>query len=76
MATIYKITTPVLNAESKERAERGVAWAPSMGAARKERRRLSEEHTLKLNDVEIELVDVPSGKAGLIGWLNQNFTRG
>jgi hypothetical protein len=47
-----------------------------MGAARKERRRLSEEHTLKLNDVEIEQVDVPSGKAGLIGWLNENFTQG
>lgn len=74
MATIYKIATPVLDPETSKNRE--IAWAPSMGAARKERRRLSEEHTLKLNDVMIEQVDIPSGKAGLIGWLNENFTQG
>lgn len=71
MATVYKVSTDVQVAEGNVF---GVAWASSEGAARKARRELAEKHGLKpLKEVEYEAVDVPTSKAGIIDWLNENF---
>lgn len=67
MATIYKVKTdPVENVVH-------VCWESSEGAAKKARRELAEAHGLKpLKEVDYELVDFPTSKAGLIEWLNEN----
>jgi hypothetical protein len=69
MATVYKVTTIEIEGEKK------VAWASSEGAAKKMRRELAEEYDLKpLKDVSYEAVEVPTSKAGIIEWLNENYT--
>lgn len=50
-----------------------VRWASAEGAAKQERRAMMEAHGLKMADVEITKVDVPTSKAGIIEWLNQNL---
>ena len=65
---IYKVSTIVLATGIA-----AVGWAPAEGKAKKMRRELAEAHGLRpLKDVEITAVDVPSGKAGLLQWLNEN----
>lgn len=45
------------------------SWHPSKAAAMAARRELAE----KPASCEIESVDIPTDKAGLIGWLNDHF---
>lgn len=72
MATVYKIQT-------KENCPPGsdtkpTKWASSEGAARKAKKELCEEHGLKANGADYEAIDVPTSKAGIIDWLNENVT--
>jgi hypothetical protein len=76
MATIYKVKTVprVKFGETADETRVAVRWAGSEGAARKAKKALAEEHGLRpLKDVTYEAVDVPTSKAGLIEWLNENF---
>lgn len=50
-------------------------WASSQEAAVKERMKVCEEHGVKRGDVSIDAVEIDTTKAGLIGWLNAQFTR-
>jgi len=69
------VTTKVHITEGSDQVF-GVAWASSEGAARKAKKELAEKYGLKpLKDVEYETVDVPTSKAGIIDWLNENFNR-
>lgn len=72
MSTIYKVKTdPVANDAGIEEVH--VAWASSEGGAKKARRELAEQHGLKpLKEVDYEAVDIPTSKAGIIEWLNEN----
>lgn len=72
MTTVYKVKTdPVENDDGV--SEVHVAWASSDGAAKKARRDLAEKHNLKpLKEVDYEAVDIPTSKAGIIEWLNEN----
>ena len=74
MAGIYKVKTwPVANKAGIEEVH--VAWASSEGAAKKARRELAEKHGLKpLKEVDYASVDIPTSKAGIIQWLNENHT--
>jgi hypothetical protein len=68
MATIYKATTVAINGTTH------VAWASSEGAAKKAKRELAAKHNLKpLKEVFHEPVEIPTSKAGLIEWLNENY---
>jgi hypothetical protein len=72
---IYRIATPpTIKTENADRKIH-VAWASSEGAAKKERRRLSEAYAFKLNDVTYKEVDTGKGKAGLIVYLNTFHTQ-
>lgn len=69
---IYKVVTIALPTGSP-----ATAWAGAEGKAKKLRRELAEVHDLRpLKDVEITTVDVPSGKAGLLQWLNEEANNG
>ena len=69
MATVYRVTGNYAGALNR------VAFAPSQGAASKLRRELAEQHGLRpLKDLDIEPIDIPTTKAGVIEWLNaQDF---
>lgn len=67
MATIYKSKTIAVDGKVH------VRWSSAEGAAKKAKRELAEEHGLKpLKDVSHEAVDIPTSKAGIIEWLNDN----
>jgi len=67
MATVYKVKT----IEVEDQVH--VACASSEGAARKAKKELAEKHGLRpLKDVSYDTVDVPTSKAGIIKWLNEN----
>ena len=48
-------------------------WAPTKAAAKAIENGLFTREDV--GEVEIELVEIPTDKAGLIEWLNQNLTR-
>jgi hypothetical protein len=72
MATIYKVTTK--DPQPPGGDSRPTRWASSEGAARKEKKALCEKHGLKATGADYEQVEVPTSKAGIIEWLNDNFT--
>jgi hypothetical protein len=43
--------------------------------ARQFRMRLMEEHKLKRKEITIDLVEIPTGKAELLSWINSRETR-
>ena len=69
MASAYKVSTIAVD---------GVIYtqyASSEGAAKKLRRELAEAYNLRpLKDVEYEQVDLPTSKAGIIDYLNENHS--
>lgn len=85
MATVYKVMTGKIPMEvvtgtgknkMRETVEtRVVRWASAEGAAKKARRELMETYGVKMADVSIEQVDVPTSKAGIIEWLSVNHSR-
>ncbi len=74
MATVYKVKTKeqVIAHDDGDPTQYAVAWASSEGAARKAKKALCEEHGLKANGADYEAVEVPTSKAGIIDWLNEN----
>lgn len=73
MATIYmaQVKEPLAHLEGA----RPKKWASSEGAARKAKKELCEEHGLKATGADYEALEIPTSKAGLIDWLNENVTR-
>lgn len=64
MARIYR--SKILDSDARP------IYSGSQGDAAKARRSLMEQHDVKMKDVEIEELDVPTDKRGLIEWLNAN----
>lgn len=70
MAGVYKVTG-AKDATGKSK----IVWAPAEGAAKKARRKLAAGASRKdIEAVSIESVDVPTSKAGIIEWLNENHS--
>jgi len=69
---IYRIVTPATLKTEENPSKIHVAWASSEGAAKKERRRLSEAHAFPLQEVKYAEVDTGKGKAGLLDYLNKH----
>lgn len=72
MATVYRIRTKENLPQGSD--HRPTRWAASEGAARKEKKALCEKHELKQTGADYEALDVPTSKAGIIEWLNDNVT--
>lgn len=70
MARIYR--TRLDTEDAAEVPAVSVIYSGSQGDAAKARRQLMETHGVKMKDVEIEELDVPTDKRGLIDWLNAN----
>lgn len=52
-----------------------VSWHPSKQEADKNLRKLQKERGEDADGPEgVEAVEIPTDKAGLLGWLNQHFT--
>lgn len=51
-----------------------VAWASAMADAKKIAKQMKDEWSAS-NDAAIKEIDFPTDKAGLLNWLNRNFTR-
>lgn len=60
-------------AEEHETAD-SVRWSGSEAQAKKDQKALAEERSLKYSQTSREAVDVGSGKAGLIEFLNEHAT--
>lgn len=73
MTKLYKVQ--VKEPLAHKGGERPIRWAGAEAAARKEKKALCEEHGLKANGADYEDVEVPTNKAGLLVWLNENFTK-
>ena len=73
MATLYKIQVkqPIAHLEGA----RPIKWAGAEAAARKAKKELCEEHDLKATGADYEQVEVPTSKAGILEWLNENVTK-
>jgi hypothetical protein len=69
MAVVYKVTA----GPTGESPTIHVRWGSSDAAAKKFRRELMEELDIKLNEVTMETVDIPTSKGGIIDWLNANY---
>ncbi len=72
MASVYKASTKNRVGSDEGGGFIAVKWASSEGAARKAKKELCEEHGLKATGADYEQVDVPTSKAGIIDWLNEN----
>ena len=48
-------------------------WTGTQSDSKKARMELAEEHGLKKTEVEIEEVEVPTNKPGLLAFLNENL---
>jgi hypothetical protein len=69
MSVVYKVTA----GPTGESQTVHVRWGSSDAAAKKFRRELMEELDIKLNEVTIETVDIPTSKGGILDWLNKNY---
>lgn len=49
-----------------------VVWAGTQADARGARQNLMDAHDVKRSQVDLEEVDVPTDKAGLLAFLNEN----
>lgn len=72
--TIYRVVTPPVNKLDGEQklvsSAVHVRFAPSEGAAKKFRRELAEAHGFKLNEVRYAGIDLKTGKAGFVAYMN------
>lgn len=71
MASVQKITTVAAVGSTGRKA---VAWASSAAGAREKKKEMCAKHGLKQNGATFEAVEVPTSKAGIIEWLNENVT--
>lgn len=74
---LYKITSPQHTFQESDEAIQGaVRWEGTQADARKTRIEFEvsfkEIKPAKRPRVEVEEVDVPTDKAGLLAWLNEN----
>ncbi len=67
--TIYRVATPPVTDADPQNVIH-VRFAPSEGAARAFRRELAEAHGFKLDEVRYAAIDMKTGKAGLVSYLN------
>ncbi len=66
----YEITAEVAFADM-EGTKTVKVFAASQGAASKARQALVDEYGVKKSTVDITEVDIPTGKEGLLGFLNE-----
>lgn len=73
MTRLYKVQ--VKEPLAHKNGERPIVWAGAEAAARKAKKALCEEHGLKANGADYNEEEVPTSKAGLLVWLNENLKK-
>lgn len=63
---LYKVSADVTEAQTVAK------WAGSMAEARAAKKEIIAEHGVKQSAVSMDETDVPTNKAGLLEWLNEN----
>lgn len=67
---LYKVhATP---ATPGPEVKRVVKWGGSMAEARAAKKEIVAKHGVKASSVSMDETEVPTNKAGLIAWLNEN----
>lgn len=72
MATVYRARTKEPVGQDGLRATK---WAGSEAGARAAKKELTAKHGLKQTGADYDALEVPTSKAGIIEWLNENVTK-
>ena len=72
MATVYRTIASIRNPEIGA-PTKSIKWFSSEAQAKASRKETAAELNLRsYKDVEVEQLDMPTSKAGILGWLNAN----
>lgn len=73
MPTIYRTVAKVK--ADVGASEYGIQWFSSEAQAKAARKKIAADCNLRsYKEVEVEQIDLPGSKAGMIEWLNENHT--